>query len=206
MNKKFIKKTRDHYESFSTGKWFHAKRVCAYAIKFSRKLKLNEKDLEIIKIAALIHDIGYSKVIGRNHNTGKEKIIGKDNHATYGAEMCEDFLKELELDKYAVEKIKEAITSHDNFNECKTLFQKIIYDADKLDKTSIGEVIRKSLIMNRRGLDEEHMFHRLKEKMNKGKFHFEESKEIAKENLSRINPSFDRYAEFLDFCNKEIKE
>jgi len=108
--------------------WSHVERVYNLAVRIAKKEKA---DLNIVKAAAYLHDIG------RN-----EEIIGKGKicHARKGSELAGKILKGYGLDKETVENIKHCILSHRYRNNIRPLSieAKILFDADKLD--SIGAV------------------------------------------------------------------
>ncbi len=187
-------KVKQIYENLSVNKWGHVKRVLAFATKLAEKLNLDEKNMKIIQVCALLHDIGYKKQF---------EIEGKDMHEKYSVEMVEEILSGEIFNKEEIKIIKRTIETHGVFEECKTKLQKILFDADKLEKMTIGEVIRKSIIMHEKfNINDEQIFLRLMEKMNKRKFHFSESKKIAKENKDKIFEAFNQYRELCDYADE----
>lgn len=83
-------------------------------------------DLEILEIAALLHDIGRPKEFET-----KWEIC----HAEYGAQLAKDFLQNLWLEQDKVDNIVYCISTHRfrKWNAPETLEAKILFDADKLD-------------------------------------------------------------------------
>ncbi len=194
MIKEKIKKI---YENLSVNKWGHVKRVLAFATKLSEELNLDEFEKKIIQVSALLHDIGYKKQFD---------LGGEDLHEKYSVEMTEKMVSN-EFNKDEIKIIKETISTHGNFEDCKTKFQKILFDADKLEKTTIGEVIRKSIVMHEKfKMNDEQIFLRLIEKMKERKFHFKESEKIAKENKEKIFEAFDHYNELFEYANEIEKK
>ncbi|MCP6718312.1 MAG: HD domain-containing protein [Patescibacteria group bacterium] len=102
----------------------HVMRVYANALKLAEN---EDVDLEVIKIAVLLHDIGGIK-------ERKDKS-GNTDHAIESAKLAEPFLKELGYSKDKINHIKGCIISHRyrTQNKPKTLEAKIVFDADKLD-------------------------------------------------------------------------
>jgi len=92
----------------------------------------NNVDLEVLKIAALLHDIAR-----------KEEVLdssGNTDHAVLGAEIAEKILKDLGFTEDKISKIKHCIACHRyrGTNKPETVEAKILFDADKLD--SIGAI------------------------------------------------------------------
>jgi uncharacterized protein len=89
-------------------------------------------DLDVLKAAALLHDIARTKE--------DKDATGKIDHALLGAEMAGPILKKLGFPEDKIQTIKDCITSHRYRNdyEPKTLEAKILFDADKLD--TIGAI------------------------------------------------------------------
>lgn len=103
----------------------HALRVYDLCLKFAKKEK--KVDLEVLKIATLLHDIGGLKEL-------KDKT-GRICHAQESAKMARRILKNL---KYPQEKINKAIHCilahrHRTGIKPETEEAKILFDADKLD-------------------------------------------------------------------------
>lgn len=185
------------YESLSVNKWPHVKRVLTFADIISNKLNLSDSEKKIISISAILHDIGYKKLF---------EIGGEDIHEKYSSEMIEEFLG----DKYSEEmknEIKKTILTHGSFDQCETLFQKILFDADKLDKTTFGEIIRKTIILHGKyKMNDLEIFEEFKERIESRKFHLDISKKIAKENKSDLLKIFSKYSEFLEVVEEKENE
>ncbi len=98
--------------------------------------KNEDVDLDILKAAALLHDIARTK-------EDKDKT-GKIDHALLGAEMAEPILKNLGFPEEKIKIIKDCIISHRyrNNHEPKTMEAKILFDADKLDTIGATGVAR----------------------------------------------------------------
>ncbi|MCX8094456.1 MAG: HD domain-containing protein [Candidatus Goldbacteria bacterium] len=108
--------------------WDHTERVVKLALHIARKEKA---DAFIVKIAALLHDIGRRK---------EDKTNGKIDHAKYGAKLARKILKKYKLKTEIIDKIAHCIEAHRFRGNIKpeTKEAKCLYDADKLD--SIGAV------------------------------------------------------------------
>jgi len=108
----------------------HTLRVLRNAEKIA--VELPEADLQIISLAALLHDIARPEEM-----TAKGKIC----HAQKGAEVCASELKKYDFPQAMIEKVCACVESHrfrGNGPSPQSLEAEIIYDADKLD--SIGAV------------------------------------------------------------------
>ena len=119
-----------HYFTNAKGShdWDHTERVYNLCMHIGEK---ENADLEILKLAAILHDIG------RKY---QDKTNGKVCHAEKGALLAGELLEKYEVDKERIEKIVHCIECHrfrgDKIPESKEA--KVLYDADKLD--SIGAV------------------------------------------------------------------
>ena len=102
----------------------HVMRVYNLAIKLAEN---KEVDLDVIKIAALLHDIGGAKE--------RKDSSGKTDHAVESAKLAKPFLGKLGLSKDRIEHILNCIVSHRYRSEQKpkTLEAKIVFDANKLE-------------------------------------------------------------------------
>lgn len=108
--------------------WDHTLRVYNLAMHIG---EIEGADLEVLGIAALLHDIGRPEESKQEH-----KIC----HAEIGAVMAEGILQGYGLGQEVIDKIKNCILCHrfSRGHEPKTKEEKILYDADKLD--SIGAI------------------------------------------------------------------
>lgn len=79
----------------------HSQKVMEYAVKIAQKLKLPDDQIEIIKHAGLLHDIGKigirDEILGKNGPLTKNEMSEMQKHPLYGANIVEqvDFLKEI---------------------------------------------------------------------------------------------------------------
>jgi len=102
----------------------HVMRVFNMAMHLAKREKV---DLEVIKIATLLHDIGGKKEM--------DDPTGKTDHAIESAKMARPILEKLGFSTDKIDHICDCIISHryKNEHEPKTLEAKILFDADKLD-------------------------------------------------------------------------
>jgi len=108
--------------------WEHTERVYNLARHIA---KIENADDEIVKYAAILHDIA------RNE---EDKSNGKICHAEVGAKKAEKILKKCGLQDEKIKKIVHCIRAHRFRGKIKpeTKEAKVLFDADKLD--SIGAV------------------------------------------------------------------
>lgn len=87
-------------------------------------------DMDVLKTAALLHDIARTKEDKHGHT----HLLSVD-HAALGAEMSGKILKELGYSEEKIEHIKHCIAAHRfrGGKTAKTIEAKILSDADKLD-------------------------------------------------------------------------
>lgn len=103
----------------------HAQRVYDLCLKLAKGEK--GVDLEILKIAALLHDIGGPKEL--------KDITGKTCHAEESAKMTQKILKNLQYSQEKINKVVHCILAHRHRTGVKPKIKeaKILFDADKLD-------------------------------------------------------------------------
>ena len=126
IKKSFFKdlkeKIQPNFEEGGSHAFDHTERVCNLALKIGKKEKA---DLDILKAAALLHDISRLK----------EDNNEIECHAEHGAETAEKILKEM---KFPEDKIKNVVYSikvhrHSKGLTAETKEAKILQDADRLD-------------------------------------------------------------------------
>ncbi len=106
----------------------HTERVLRLAIRIGRKEKA---DLDVLRLAALLHDIGRAE---------EDRTNGKSCHAEAGAKKAKAVLEKRGLDPQIIGRVVHCIASH-RFRKSvrrETLEARVLFDADKLD--SIGAV------------------------------------------------------------------
>jgi len=96
-------------------------------------------DLDVLKTAALLHDITRTK-----EDHGDQQI----DHAILGAEVSESILRELAYPQEKINHIKHCIATHRfrGRNKPKTKEAKILSDADKLDVLGATGIARSFII------------------------------------------------------------
>ncbi len=188
----------------------------------SLKLAENEKvDLDVLKAAALLHDIARVKE--------DSDYTGSADHAVLGAEMALPILKNLGFPEEKIRKIQDCISSHRyrTGNEPKSMEAKILFDADKLDslgaigiarafawvgrnnakiysEEDVGEYIKSNLGGQKAGKIQDKTKHspqaefETKLKFLQEKLYTPKAKEVCKEKTEFVK-------NFLDTLEKEIK-
>lgn len=128
-----IKKEAQEYFRGAKGShdWSHVERVYNLALKIGKKEKA---DLEILKLAVILHDIGRKR---------QDEVNGKIDHAEIGAKLAREILEKYNLENKKIGRIIHCIETNrfrgDKKPESKEA--KILFDADKLDAigaTGIG--------------------------------------------------------------------
>jgi uncharacterized protein len=131
MEKKFekIKKIVERHCSCSAHSMDHILRVYNLCGRLGRGEKI---DWQVLKAAALLHDIGRTKEDGDKS--------GQTDHAVVGAEMAGKILRKLGFSDKKIEHIKHCILTHRyrRSDRPETKEAKILFDADKLD--SLGAI------------------------------------------------------------------
>ncbi|MFB6076465.1 MAG: HD domain-containing protein [Candidatus Aenigmatarchaeota archaeon] len=113
ISKDYMKKLSDPAHN-----WHHIQRVYNLCERIGKE---EGADLEVLRIGALLHDIGLTE--------------NREKHGEVGAKMAEDILKDLDYSKKSIKHVKDMIKSHrfSNNHEPKTLEAYILRDADRLD-------------------------------------------------------------------------
>lgn len=111
--------------------WSHVERVCNLALKIGKKEKAA---LEILKLAAILHDIG---------RKSQDESNGKIDHSEKGAELARKILEKYNFRKEKIEEVVHCIETNRFRGNKKPESEeaKILFDADKLDAigaTGIG--------------------------------------------------------------------
>ncbi len=166
--------------------FLHVERVYNTCIKLGNKLEAN---ILVLKISALLHDIGRIKEKENSYNM---------NHAEISSQMALNFLKSnnFKISQENIDNIIHCIKAHSFSNKTnpKTIEAKILSDADKLDAIgaiglyrTIGYTVKK-----KGGIDQviEHLENKIMKL--KDQMYLDVSKKLAK----------DRQQIILDFYNK----
>jgi len=197
----------------------HTLRVYDLCLKLSRGIK--DVDLEVLHLAALLHDIGGLKEL-------KDKT-GKVCHAQESAKMAQKILKNLKYPRDKINKVVHCILAHRHRTGVipKTKEAKILFDADKLDalgalgiarayiwigknnakiysNTPLKSYIRENIVGGKpNGRIKDKSKHNpffefeLKLKRLPQKLHTKRARSLAKERLAYMKSFFDRFKKEL---------
>jgi uncharacterized protein len=182
-------------------------------------------DLDILRTAALLHDIARTK----EDEEGRAGVLSVD-HAVLGAKMSDRILRELEYPEEKIERIKHCIVAHRfrGENPPRTIEAKILSDADKLDvlgatgiarsftiggengqkiysDTPVDEYIKENLVSakaNGRIIDptkhSSNLEFETKFKRIPSKLYTQKAREIARERLEYMKQFFERLKREID--------
>lgn len=115
----------------------HTEFVCNLALKMGKELNA---DLEILKVSALLHDVGIT-------------VNDSEVHALESAKIAKKILENTEFPKEKIEKVVYAISVHSDLSSTpiKTLEAKILWDADKIAHLGAIVFVRFLMRMPMRG-------------------------------------------------------
>jgi len=129
-------------------------------------------DVEVVEIAAWLHDIG-------------SIICGRENHHITGAQIAEKKLKELGYPEEKIEKVKKCILNHrgsqEKNNQREFIEAKIITEADTLDAfNNIPKQFLATLVYEKKSLEDATISIRNKLINKWNQIELNESKELIK--------------------------
>jgi uncharacterized protein len=125
---KLVKQVKSKMETYGSHDFFHTQRVYNLAVHIAKKEKAN---LNIVKVAALLHDIARCQ----------EENGQIECHAEKGAEISKQILSKQNFSKDEIKNICHAIRVHRYSKklEAKTKEAQILQDADRLD--ALGAIV-----------------------------------------------------------------
>lgn len=144
---------------------FHFIQVVEYSQKLQKELG---GDLEIISLAAWLHDIG-------------SIIYGRENHHITGAQLARKKLEELNYQEEKIKLIEQCILNHrgSQQKECKTIEEQIIAEADVLSSfDNIPGLFKAAFIYEKLSQGEAKISVKKKLKNKFKQLHFEKSKKL----------------------------
>ncbi|MCK4997534.1 HD domain-containing protein [Candidatus Pacearchaeota archaeon] len=135
-------------------------------------------DVEVVEIAAWLHDIGAI-------------VDGRENHHITGALIAEEKLRKLNYSEKNIEKVKECILNHrgskEGENKRLSIESKIIAEADVLDAfDNIAKQFLVTLVYEKKSLEDAKIsvLNKLKNKWNQ--LEFEGSKELIRSKFEAV--------------------
>ena len=140
IKKSFFKdlkeKIQPNFEEGGSHAFDHTERVCNLALKIGKKEKA---DLDILKAAALLHDISRLK----------EDNNEIECHAEHGAEMAEKILKEMNFPEEKIKNVDHSIKVHRHSKGLsgETKEAEILQDADRLDALGASICLAKTQVL-----------------------------------------------------------
>ena len=104
----------------------HALKVYGFASCIAGQENLTEKELAIVKIAAILHDIGIKKAEKKHgSNSGKYQEIE-------GPPVAKELLKDFDLNSKIIDRICYLIGNHHSYNKIDGIDFQILIEADFL--------------------------------------------------------------------------
>lgn len=121
----------------------HTYEVVSKSEYIAKGLGLDEENIQLAKVIALLHDIGRFEQLKLFHQFDNTKL----DHAKYGAEVLfnDNLIRKFVEDNKYDEIIKKSIENHNKYkideglSEIEILHSKIIRDADKIDNFRVKE-------------------------------------------------------------------
>ncbi len=170
----------------------HAESVLQFVSKLT---ELEKADEDIAVPAAILHDIGWSKVPKEEamKNFGNKignntKIELQKKHEEIGVEMAREILEKINYDADMTNEILEIISAHDTREEFVSKNEGVMRDADKLWRFSEKGFW---LDVERGSYTPEGRYEMLKEKIDSPDFFYSESaKKIARKELEKREKEF----------------
>lgn len=130
-------KKYDLKEKWIMYKFHHTYRVVEYAKEIGKSLSLNDKQIDIVVLSALLHDVARYEQYTLYKSFADSKIY---DHGDRGCEILRenDFIKEFISDDKDIDIVLKAIKNHNKFkveelNDEELLITNIVRDADKID-------------------------------------------------------------------------
>ncbi|MFQ5711262.1 MAG: HD domain-containing protein [Candidatus Geothermarchaeales archaeon] len=188
--KMILELARDYLKEEKVSGLDHTLRVQRWCEHIGRR---EGADLQVLNIAALLHDIGVP-------------LVGRRRHFEEGAKVAGEHLRELGLPKDKVDQIVHAIQAHSRFGgpEPETREAKILYDADILDYIGSIGIVRAV----GRGLMDETYTGKVSEapkliekliKSSEGRFYTEEARRLGERRLQFTKEFLKKLKEELEF-------
>ncbi len=135
---RLIKIVKPYLKQCRPGDWRHALRVVGWV----KKLGKNRKDIELLIVAAYIHDIGWTDVMPKKIINFEEMLKFEDEANKNTPLFAKKVLKEYELPDKKIKEIIRLIKATDK-HKSKEKDEAIIVDADNLSKLCLSHLKEK---------------------------------------------------------------
>jgi HD superfamily phosphodiesterase len=164
----------------------HAKIVLEFAQVL---VKIKKAKADIIIPAAILHDIGWSKVseeersviFNKKKKYGKEYFAVRHKHQDAGVKLASQILAQVKYPKKLIESILEIISQHDTRKGFLSEEDGLMRDADKLSRFSKIEFWKD---VKKNEYTPQQLYDRLKKHLDEEHFFYsEEAKELARKEL-----------------------
>ena len=162
---------RDKHDKLQGHDYSHILAVTHYSIEIARKIQ-EPVDPFVTICGALFHDIGR---VGTN--TGRL-------HGLRGATIAEEYLKAIDIDNAIREQIVRIVVRHSETSMLppETVAEKVVYDADDLDRLGLMGMLRGMMVGGRELSMDDIINNRLeKRKKDYERLHFQVSRDLGRE-------------------------
>lgn len=161
---------RDKHDKLQGHDYSHVLAVTHYSIEIAQRIP-EPVDPFVVICGALFHDIGR---VGTN--TGRL-------HGLRGATITEEYLKAIDIDHETREQIVGIVVRHSETSMLppKTISEKVVYDADDLDRLGLMGMLRGMMVGGKEWSMDDIINNRLeKRKKDYERLHFEVSRELGR--------------------------
>ena len=163
-------------------RWEHVESVCKEAINIAKEE--SQVDLEVLKVAALLHDI--------DHPYNKKK-----EHVQRSVKKAERILMNISYPKNKLKRVLEVISTHssEDVNPPETIEGKILLDADKLDGVGATGIARVLTFCGQCGMTPDQAVQWYIQKIKKATplLQTEKGKELISERLEYVTSFMEQY-------------
>jgi uncharacterized protein len=171
--------------------YYHILSVVDNALVLGKKLNA---DLEVVELAAYLHDIAW----------GFEEIVRDNNHHETGAEKAEEILNKFNYPKETIDKVKHCVVAHRGRSDSKpeTLEAEIVANADAM---AHFDAFPDLLLFFNEGNSFEDSISELSGKIERDwalKLTLPEAKELSKEKYTAIKLLLNEMQKYIDKRHK----